>query len=231
MAIPSSIPTSFVPKQPVEMHQRRSGSGGIFMALSLVVLGIAVVLAAGVFVYSRYLSAQAAGKEAEIQKAQQGVSQDSVEQYIRLSERLSSAKMILSGHVMLSQFFDALESLTLADVQITSLSVETAADGGTAVKMTGVAKNFNALAAQSAAFAKEPRIKQAIFSGISANKSGVVSFSVSAKLDSRLTSAPSGLPSGWSIQAPEEEPAPIAPATATTTAPATTTQQNATSTP
>jgi hypothetical protein len=102
---------------------------------------------------------------------------------------------------MLSQFFDVLESLTLKNVRFASLSVTVGDDQSAEVKMTGAAENFNALAAQSAAFAKESRIKQAIFSGIKADsKTGAVSFSVSAKLDSRLVLISSTTPASWSAQ-------------------------------
>ncbi len=53
--------------------------------------------------------------------------------------------------------------------------------------MNGVARSFNALAAQSNAFSDEKRIKRAIFSGITLDqKSGNVSFSLKAELDPAL---------------------------------------------
>lgn len=199
MAVPPTIPTSFVPKQPVEMYPRQSTSGSnILMVVSLILLGVALLLSVGVFVYGRYLSGQSTAKAAEIEKAQVGVNQDTVEKYIRLSDRLRSADTLMGQHVMLSQFFDVLESLTLKNVRFASLSVTVNDDQSADIKMTGAAENFNALAVQSAAFAKEPRIKQAIFSGIKADsKTGVVSFLVSAKLDSKLVLIPSSLPASW----------------------------------
>lgn len=240
MAVPPTIPTSFVPKQPVEMHPRHSESGSnIFMIISLVILGIAVVLSAGVFIYGRYLSSQSTEKAAEIEKAQQSVSQGTVEGYIRLSDRLRSADTLIGQHVMLSQFFDVLESLTLKNVRFASLSVTVGDDQSAEVKMTGAAENFNALAAQSAAFAKESRIKQAIFSGIKADsKTGAVSFSVSAKLDSRLVLISSTTPATWKTgSAPSTATTPPVSATfqstttAKTAAGATTTSKAATTTP
>ena len=52
--------------------------------------------------------------------------------------------------------------------------------------MDGNAKSFNALAAQSNQFAADKRIKRAIFSGITLSKDGLVSFTMSAELDSKL---------------------------------------------
>ena len=174
----------------------------MFLVIALIILGIAILLAGGVFVYGRYLAAQSVQKAAQIDAAQKSVSQDTVEGYLRLSNRLRSAETVLSGHVMFSQFLDVLESLTLSDVRFTSLSASVADDRSTDVKMTGVAKNFNALAAQSSAFANDARIKRAIFSGISADKNGVVTFSVTAMLDPRLVLIPNELPVSWNAAAP-----------------------------
>ena len=196
------------------------------MFIALVVLGIAILLSGGVFAYGHYLAAQSVQKAAQIDVAQKSVSQDTVEGYLRVSNRLRSAETVLSGHVMLSQFFDLLESLTLSNVRLTSVSISMNEDRSADVKMTGVAKNFNALAAQSAAFANDARIKQAIFSGINADKNGVVTFSVTATLDSRLVLITNTVPVSWNVVA---NPVP-ATVVATTTA-STSSEQSATTTP
>jgi hypothetical protein len=197
------------------------------MTISLVVLGIAILLSAGAFAYSHYLTSEAAAKSAELERAEAGVSQDTVEGFLRLRDRLSSAESVLSNHITLSQFFDALESLTLTDVKFDGLTITVNPDHSATVKMNGHAATFNALAAQSAAFAKEPRMKQAIFSGISANPKGVVSFSFSAVLDPKLVVLPAQVPSSWTNVAPE---APAATDASTTEAATTTTTTTTAST-
>ena len=52
--------------------------------------------------------------------------------------------------------------------------------------MQGVARSFNALAAESAAFAQDKRIKRAIFSSITADKGGLVRFSLRAELEPKI---------------------------------------------
>jgi len=61
-------------------------------------------------------------------------------------------------------------------------------DTGTAtLGGTGIAKNFNALAATSMVFAQDGRIKDAIFSNIAINaKDSSVSFTLAATLDPKL---------------------------------------------
>ncbi len=202
-----------MPKQPVEMHPRQMESGNnMFLVVSLVIGAIALILAGAVFIYARVLAGESAAKQVELQTAEQAVSEGTVESFLRLRDRLSQAETLLSQHVLFSQFFDTLEAITLTNVRFTALSVSLNQDHTASVKMAGTAKTFNALAAQSAAFATQPLIKQAIFSGIGADKSGVVSFTVSATLDPRLITIPATVPSSWSGAQPATT------TTATTTA-------------
>jgi hypothetical protein len=172
------------------MHPRHV-EGGINMLLvvSFVIAGIVILMAVGVFAYGKFLRNTADQKAVALEDAQRKVNQDTVEGFLRLKNRLVSAENILTEHVALSQFFTVLENLTLESVRFSSLGITINPDHGADIKMTGTAKDFNALAAQSAAFAGDKRIKQAIFSGINSTKDGVT-FSVAAKLDPRLVILP-----------------------------------------
>lgn len=181
------------------MHPRHTESGGnMFLTVSLVLLGIAVVASAGVFGYLTYLEGVRDAKEEELQIEEEKVSDSTVEGFIRLRNRLTSAQEILDNHVMTSQLFDELELKTLKNVRFTDFSYESQPDGTIELQMAGTARTFNALAAQSAAFATEgSRIRRAIFSGISADDNGIVTFEVTATVDSRLITIPSGVPVMW----------------------------------
>ncbi|MFZ1987808.1 MAG: hypothetical protein WAV21_02120 [Minisyncoccia bacterium] len=206
MAVPPSIPTSFVPKQPVEMHPRHTeSSGNMFLVVSLIAAGVALLASAGVFAYDRYLSQVRDQRAADLKTAEQSVTEDTVNGFIRLRDRLASSQILLNDHVLLSQFFDVLESLTLTGVRFTSLDLTTNSDHTAEVKMVGFAKTFNALAAQSASLATDKRIKQAIFSDISADKNGVVGFTLTAILDSRLVEISTALPATWSLETVPED--------------------------
>lgn len=172
------------------MHSRHVESGvNMFLIVAFIVVGIVILMAVGVFAYSRFLRSEADQKASELQAAEQNVDQDTVEGFLRLRDRLTSAQNILSNHIELSQFFSVLENLTVTSVRFSSLSVTVTPDHGADIKMSGVARDFNALAAQSASFATDKRIKQAIFSGINSDKGGVT-FSVAAKLDPKLVVIP-----------------------------------------
>lgn len=194
------------------------------------------ILAAGaVFGYQLYLKGALSSKSAQLDAAQQSIDVDKVEGFIRLKNRLSSVKQLLDQHIELTNFLDVLEARTLQTVRFNSLTVTVATDRSALVEMAGTARSFNALAAQSSAFAAEKRIKRAIFSGITVNANGTVSFNLTATIDPRLITSGEAL-SGVRDAGGETLPGAsnIVPAaaqpTGTSTAPATSTVRTATTT-
>ena len=184
---PTTIPTSFVPKQPVHTGSRYVQSGGnTFLMLSLIILGISILGAGGVFGYERYLISVRDTKSATVQSAQENIDASTVEDFIRTRDRFTAAQGLLNNHVAVSNFFDLLESLTLQNVRFSSLSFTLTEDRSAEIQMNGTARTFNALAAQSSAFASEKRIKRAIFSDIKVNDTKTVSFSLAADIDPKL---------------------------------------------
>ena len=212
MALSPGIPTSFVPRQPVQPTRRPTSSGtNLFLIASLIIAGLVIAVAVGVFAYNKFLLHTLASKQAELTTAQSQVDENTVEDFIRLRDRLANGKDLLDNHVVLSQFFDALESLTLQNVQFTDMKLSVAGDHTATLEMTGTAKNFNALAAQSNAFAADKRIKRAIFSDITITDSKLVSFKLSADVDSEL------ITQGATVSAPATTSDSSVPATVTST--------------
>lgn len=184
---PTTIPTSFVPKQPVRSDPRvtRTGSNTLLI-IALGILGIALIASAGVFAYERYLVSVRDTKSAALEKAQQNIDASKVEEFIRTRDRFTAAKNLLNTHIAASNFFSVLEQITLQSVRFNSLSFTVTEDRSAKIQMSGTARTFNALAAQSSAFAAEKRIKRAIFSNIRTNENRTVSFTLSADLDPKL---------------------------------------------
>lgn len=187
MALPPTIPTSFVPKQPVATQARRKRAPlGIFYYGALFLVGVAVVGAGLTFGYSTYLNSLRDARKASLASAEDNISKSEVEEFIRLRDRIQASESLLNQHVVISRFFDVLEGITLKNVRFQSLIASVGNDRVTKIEMRGVARSFNALAAESSAFAAEKRVKRAIFSNISADKNGVVTFTLKAELDSKL---------------------------------------------
>jgi hypothetical protein len=117
------------------------------------------------------------------------VSQNTVQQFVELQNRLSSAGGLLDGHITLSAFFNLLESLTLSHVEFLSLKLTVADDHTATLDATGVAATFNALAAESKAFSANPQIKRAVFSNFVTQKDGGVSFNLTATISPAAVAA------------------------------------------
>ena len=227
MALPPTIPTSFVPKQPVAFQPRRTrAKKGIFFYGALFILAVAVVGSGLTFGYKTYVESVRTARKASLDTAEKNISAAAVADFIRLRNRIQASKILLNQHVVSSQFFDVLERLTLQNVRFQSLIVSVGNDRTAKIEMHGIAKSFNALAAESAAFAAETRIKRAIFSGITADKNGVVSFALKAELSpTLLTSDGLGIPAPiptpniattTPFQAPVSTSTPVKKATTTT---------------
>lgn len=187
MALPPTLPTSFVPKQALPSQSRRPRpANGVLYYVSIFALVIAVLGAAGTFGYKTYLTTVTTARQLRLEAAEKNIDPTAVEDYIRLRNRIKVANLVLNRHVATSQFFTTLESLTLQNVRFQTLQLTVEDDRTASIEMRGTARSFNALAAQSSAFAGEKLIRRAIFSGITVDKSGLVRFALNAEISPKL---------------------------------------------
>jgi hypothetical protein len=188
MAVPPTVPTSFVPRSgSLSFKNSAFDFGGAFAFLGYGAFVLALLAAGGLFAYNWYLGTVEAAKQADLQKAETSIDTSTVESFIRLNTHLSEGKRLLSGHLIFSKAFDLIASLAPTTVRLTSISILTS-DAHTAVlSSTGSAASFNALAVFSDALGRESQIKNAVFSGLGIGKNGEVSFSLTANLDQSLT--------------------------------------------
>lgn len=186
MALPPTIPTSFVPHSNSTQRQFRVDFFGAFAFFAYAILAVVFLLALGVFFYGRYLSVDKDAKDKKLLAAEAAIDSKTVENFVRLRDRLTSGDALLEEHVAFSGFFSSLEKVMPTTVSFTALHLLFDATGAPKMDGVGVAKNFNALAVASTAFAADGRIKDAIFSNIKINKDNSVSFSLVATLDRAL---------------------------------------------
>lgn len=211
---PSTIPTSFVPKQPLGTGSapRFTKSGGnTFLIVSLVILGLSLASAFGVFGYERYLQSVREGKAEAVIAEQENIDETAIEEFVRLRDRFSYANSILDTHIAASGFFGLLERVTLQSVRFDTLTFTLTEDRGAEIQMTGVARTFNALAAQSSVLAEERLVKRAIFSDIAVDETNdTVRFSLVAELDPKLLAfTEEDLANAPTLVMPAPVPAPI----------------------
>lgn len=222
MALPPTIPTSFVPRQPSATPSRANGrsfaSVAFFLATGLFIL--ALVAAGGVFAYDQYLGSAIQSRASDLESFEKAVSPQTVEELVRLKDRLLISRDLLNDHVSLLSFFTLLEAATLQSVRFSSLSFALTGEnaGAAEVELTGVARSFNALAAQSRSLAADARVRDSIFGNIKVNQDGTIGFTLTATLDRRLVRAytpsaavpetPAEIVPGTVPEAPAETPSP-----------------------
>lgn len=185
MDLPPSIPTSFVP-HPASAAPRSSSTivPDVLGFLAYFIFVVVFASAIGIFFYGRVLSAEQKSKDTQLQNKVATIDMTTVDNFVRLQDRLASSKTLLANHIALSNFFSLLETVMPTTVRFTALHLSINNDGTIMVDGSGVAKSFNSLAFASTAFSKDSRIKDAIFSNIAVNaKDGSVSFALSATLD------------------------------------------------
>jgi len=187
MALPPTIPTSFIPQSASAAARRfRTDFVGAFGFFGYSVLGVIFALAFGVFFYGRILAATQVSKDTELAKAEATIDSATVLGFVRLRDRLNLSTTLLGNHIAFSGFFKLIETILPTTVRFTSLHL--AVDDAKKVKLdgSGVAKSFNALAVASTEFAADGLIKEAVFSNIVINKDDSVSFALSAMIDPNL---------------------------------------------
>lgn len=188
MALPPTIPTSFVPHPSAagNPHRFKTDYTGAFGFFAYGVLGVVFLLAIGVFAYGRILESSRDAKDAEVAAEIEKIKPADAEPFLRLKNRLSYSKTLLEAHPTLSGFLSLMGTVLPATVRLTSLNVSFGEDGPE-VDGGGIAKSFNALAAASTALSSDGRIKDVIFSNIKIDpKDSSVSFVIHASLDPKL---------------------------------------------
>ena len=186
MALPPTIPTSFVPHAAPAARRFSGDFIGAFGFVGYGILGLAVVLALGVFFYGRILASEQVAKDTALAKSEAAIDPSTVEGFVRLRDRLTQSETLLNNHLALSGFFGALSTLMPATTRFTTLHLTVDAEGMVDLQGAGVAQSFNALAALSDAFAADGRIKNAIFSDITVNDSSSSPSRFTATLDPKL---------------------------------------------
>lgn len=187
MALPPTIPTSFVPPSPAAARQRyRFDFGNVFAVFAYGLFLIALGMAVGVFLYGGILDGQKASKDAELTKALDALNKERAESFVVLESQLSTGQQLLDEHVAFTGFFNVIETLLPSTVRFSTLRLSIIDENSATIEAAGVAKTFNALASASASLAGDGRIRDAIFSRISVNKDNTVAFSLTAKLKPEL---------------------------------------------
>lgn len=178
--IPDNMPTS---KAPAGAQQRSSGSAAdILVLVAVVALAASLALAAGVFLYDRFLQTSVTRKSEQLDRARQAFEPQLIDELVRLDARLHAADAVLAQHTAPSALFDILEDITLQSVAYESMDYTVGDDNTITIRINGKARSVNAVALQASVFAQNNAIINPIFSDLDLVSDGVT-FSVSATIN------------------------------------------------
>ena len=174
------MPASKVPKGG---SARSSGSAAdILVLVAVVALAASLALAAGIFLYDRFLQTSVARKSEQLDRARQAFEPQLIDELVRLDARLQAADAVLAQHIAPSELFTVLEDITLQSVAYESMDYTVGDDNTITVNINGKARSVNAVALQASVFAQNNAIINPIFSDLDLVSDGVT-FSVSATIN------------------------------------------------
>lgn len=178
----SQVPTSFIPKKPLDTGMGRRGSSGaatgLFFVLAIFVFVGSIAAAAGVFGYEQYQTGAIASAEESLQEKRAEFDPAVIDSLLRVDSRLKNAQVLLQKHVASSAVFNLLSQQTLQDVQFSSFEYSLLDDGSANVSLIGQGANFTAVALQSDQFGASKQLKNVVFSDIKVDVSGKITFTV-----------------------------------------------------
>jgi hypothetical protein len=183
--------TSFIPQKslnPVSTG-RRKPSVSLFFIGSVIIFIVAIALSIGAFSYKKILEQGIEKKAVSLQRAREAFDPGLIENLTRLDSKIEATKDLLDSHISLTPLFDFLEEFTLKNIKFDSfnLSLQGSSDKIT-LSIEGQAINYATIVAQSDLLGQSRFLKDQIFSNVSLDSSGNVSFSLDAKIDPKLTS-------------------------------------------
>jgi len=183
------VQASFIPKKSLEMGRApRGGFGGLVFLVALLFFVASLVAAGGVFAYTQYLNSAIVSKANSLTLAEGAYDPGTIQDLVRLDNRLTQAKLLLGKHIAASGIFAFLSTQTLANVAFSSFDYALGDNGSAKISMQGVADSFSTVALQSDQFGGNKLLKDVVFTGITADATGRVNFTVSATVDPSVLS-------------------------------------------
>jgi len=191
------VQASFIPKKSLDTSVRGSGGGfGLLFLIALLIFIASLVAAGASFVYQQYLNNTLASEKVSLDRAQGAYDPGTIDDLARMDQRINQAKILLAKHVAVSAVFSFLSQQTLENVSFNSFDFALQTDGTAKITLGGTADSFSTVALQSDQFGSNKILKDVVFSGITVNATGAVSFSVSATVDPSLISYAATLQQG-----------------------------------
>lgn len=182
----SQVPTSFIPKKPLDTGMSRRGSSGaatgLFFVLAIFIFIGSIVAAAGVFGYQQYQTTGIASAAESLKQKRAEFDPAVIESLLRIDSRLKNAQLLLQKHVASSGIFNFFSQQTLQDVQFSSFDYVLLDDGSANISLVGQGNSFATVALQSDQFGASKQLKNVVFSDIKVDVGGKITFTVKANV-------------------------------------------------
>lgn len=176
--------TSFIPKttlEPIASGSHKPMS--FFSFIATIIFFISVLVGGGAFGWHKYLEAKQVTVKESLERNVKSFEPQTIEEYVRLNNRIDSAKLVLAKHIAVSYVFDYLSEQTIESVKFSDFKYDIGADGSATLSMNGEAKSYNAVAYQSEVFGRERSFKSPLFSNLDLDINGNVIFNFTTKID------------------------------------------------
>lgn len=176
--------TTFIPKTPASTTTAAPPKTvNIFVLITSLVFIFSLIAAGGAYFYRAVLTRNIEELSRSVTRAEEIVSPALVGRLNAYDKRSRAVKTLLDKHIVLSPVFDLLEALAISSVRFSDFEYSLGREGNAKLVLSGEAKSYSALAAQSNLLGKSEYIKEPIFSNFALNTIGNVTFNFSSGVE------------------------------------------------
>lgn len=187
--------SSFIPESDsltTSPKRSKSSGGNILVLVSLGLLVLTILAAAGLFLYKNSIQNTLAERQQELEEKRSAFDPALIDELSETADRVGTAESLVDNHLAFTPIFSIVESATLTSVQFNSMGVSyndgeddspnsdssQQSSGGVTVDLTGIGPGYAAIALQSSELADHDKIRNPILSNFDLNDEGNVEFSV-----------------------------------------------------
>ena len=164
-------------------------SGGFWGLVANSIFTIAVVAAIVVFVGQWYLGRSITAEGDALAAARSELAPERIQEINRAYDRINATKAILAKHVLLSNFLEKLQEITVKNLRLTDFNFNMLSGKGVTVSLKGESLGYVSIAQQADVFNKQGFFKNSSFYDLDLNEKGAVLFSFKSELDPSIISA------------------------------------------
>lgn len=189
--------TSFIPKKPIVTQSNSIAPSSINLVtlIATVIFVVVLALSGAAYFYKGLIVKQIEADKATLGRARDAFDPKLIAQIVRLDNRIETARKLMASHISVNPLFQFISSITLQSVRFRDFDFSYAGPDKIQVSMTGQAQNYASVALQSDELYKQKSFQNVSIGDMALDRSGVISFKVSATVDSKLLSYSAGFKS------------------------------------